>query len=303
MAVRAAAAQQLPTWNKTVLDRSIKRALERGDGTRPVVAHSGVVPHPPLLDGTDSHLYFGWYHGHERDLPRFLRAVPRLARFVTEFGAQAVPTDARFCEPERWPDLDWDRLGRTHALQKALFDRHVPPADHATFESWADATQAYQAQVVRRHVEELRRIKYAPTGGFAQFCFADGHPAVTWSVLGHDRAPKLGYDALRAACRPVIVVADRLPAVVRPGEDLDLDVHVVSDLRTGIAGAEVHARLAWPGGERTWRWAGDIPADACVRVGAVQLRAPEAEGPLTLELTCHAADHHADNRYDALLAR
>ena len=64
---------------------------------------------------------------------------------------------------------------------------------------------------MRRHVEALRRLKYRPTGGFAQFCFADGHPAVTWSVLGHDRAPKLAYDALRAACRPVIVVADRLP--------------------------------------------------------------------------------------------
>ena len=54
-------------------------------------------------------------------------------------------------------------------------------------------------------VEALRRIKYRPTGGFAQFCFADGHPSVTWSVLGHDRAPKLGYEALRAACAPVIV--------------------------------------------------------------------------------------------------
>jgi len=227
--------------------------------------------------------------------------VPRLARFVTEFGAQAVPESAGFMEPERWPDLDWDRLGHRHALQKALFDRHVPPAEHETFESWVDATQAYQAQVVRRHVEELRRIKYAPTGGFAQFCFADGHPAITWSVLGHDRAPKLGFDALRAACRPVIVVADRLPEVVRPGEPLALDVHVISDLRTAIDGAQVEARLSWPGGERTWRWAGDVPADACVRVGRVDGRAPDGPGPLTLELSCRYGDDTADNRYDAAI--
>ncbi len=300
MAVRAFAAQELPTWNKTVLDRSVKRSLEKGDGTRPVIAHSGVIPHPPLLDGTDSHLYFGWYHGKERDLPTFLRALPRMARFVTEFGAQAIPTTAGFCEPERWPDLDWERLGRTHALQKALFDKFVPPGDHTTFESWADATQAYQAQVVRRHVEELRRIKYAPTGGFAQFCFADGHPAVTWSVLGHDRAPKLGYDALRAACRPVIVVADRLPEVVRPGEHLALDVHVVSDLRVPVRGVEVVAEVGWPGGARIWRWGGDLPADSCERVGTVQLRVPEEAGALSLELRCRAGEHHADNRYDAI---
>jgi beta-mannosidase len=304
MGVKALAAQELPTWNKTVLDRSIKRAFEKGDSTRPVIAHSGVLPHPPQLDGTDSHLYFGWYHGHERDLPGFLRAVPRMGRFVTEFGAQAVPSSAAFCEPERWPDLDWDRLGHTHALQKPIFDRFVPPADHDTFESWQQATQAYQALVVRRQVEALRRIKYRPTGGFAQFCFADGHASVTWSVLGHDRAPKLGYEALRAACAPVIVVADRLPETVAPGDELDLDVHVVSDLRQPIGGAEVTAELRWTSGSRSWRWQGDIPADACQRVGAVQMVVPDAPGPVTLELSCRhgGASDAATNTYEAVIA-
>ena len=107
-----------------MLDRSVKRAFEKADGTRPVIAHSGVLPHPPQLDGTDSHLYFGWYHGDERDLPAFARAVPRMVRFVSEFGAQAVPETADFCEPERWPDLDWERLGRT---PRAAEGRVRPP--------------------------------------------------------------------------------------------------------------------------------------------------------------------------------
>ena len=46
----------LPSWNSSLLDRAIKTVLERDDGTRPVVAHSGVLPHLPQLDGTDSHL-------------------------------------------------------------------------------------------------------------------------------------------------------------------------------------------------------------------------------------------------------
>jgi beta-mannosidase len=302
MALKATVAQELPTWNKTVLDRSVKRTFEKCDGTRPVIAHSGVLPHPPQLDGTDSHLYFGWYHGDERDFPGFLRALPRMGRFVTEFGAQAVPDTADFCEPERWPDLDWDRLGHTHALQKAVFDRFVPPADHDTFDGWRTATQEYQAVVVRRHIEALRRIKYRPTGGFAQFCFADGHPAVTWSVLGHDRAPKLAYDALRAACRPVIVVADRLLAVVAPGDALALDVHVVSDLRTPVEDAEITAQLCWAGGERSWRWRGDIPADGCQRVGTMQIVVPDASGPLVLTLACRHDGEQADNRYDATIS-
>jgi beta-mannosidase len=301
MGLRALAAQELPTWNKTVLDRSVKRAFEKGDGTRPVIAHSGVLPHPPQLDGTDSHLYFGWYHGDERDLPGFLRAIPRMGRFVSEFGAQAVPDTADFCEPERWPDLDWERLQRRHALQKALFDRHVPPEDYATFDEWRRATQEYQAELVRQHIETLRRLKYAPTGGFAQFCFGDGHPSVTWAVLGHDRLPKLGYGALRDACQPVIVVADRLPATLAPGSPLALDVHVVSDLRTTIDDAEVTARLAWTGDAHTWRWGGDVPVDSCVRIGTVSAVIPDAPGPLALELEMRAASLTATNRYTATI--
>jgi len=301
MGLKALAAQELPTWNKTVLDRSVKRALEKADGSRPVIAHSGVLPHPPTFDGTDSHLYFGWYHGHERDLPGFLRAMPRMGRFVTELGAQAVPETAGFMEPERWPDLDWDRLGHTHALQRALFDRHVPPAEHATFDSWRAATQAYQATVIRRQIEALRRIKYRPTGGFAQFCFADGHPAVTWSVLDHERVPKAGFDALRAACAPVIVVADRLPERVTVGEALALDVHVVSDLRRPLDGVIVTATLTWPDGARSWRWQGDLGADTCQRVGTAQIVVPNATGSLSLELALDAGHHRAENRYETTI--
>ena len=63
---------------------------------------------------------------------------------------------------------------------------------------WRDATQAYQAEVIRSHVEALRRLKYRPTGGFCQFSMADGQPAVTWSVLDHQRRPKAAWAALRA---------------------------------------------------------------------------------------------------------
>ncbi|HEX2574757.1 MAG TPA: hypothetical protein VHK88_00320 [Aquihabitans sp.] len=282
---RFVAAQELPTWNKSILDRSVKRALERADGSRPVIAHSGVLPHPPLFDGTDSHLYFGWYHGEERELPSFARLLPRQVRFVSEFGAQAVPDTDDFCEPARWPDLDWERLGRTHSLQKSIFDRRVPPADHPTFDSWRRATQAYQADLVRHHVEALRRLKYRPTGGFAVFSLADGSPGVTWSLLDHERVPKAAYGALRDACRPVIPVADRLPAEVAVGDTLALDVHVVSDLRAALADVVVDAALTWEGGEQRWRFGGDVGADSVVRVGTLPIEVPDAPGPATLALS------------------
>lgn len=304
IAAKVVAAQQLPTWNKTLLDGALKRAFQRTDGTRPVIPHSGVTPHLPRLDGTDGHLYFGWYWGDERSFPAFCRALPRLARFVTEFGAQAVPSgdSAAFMEPERWPDLDWDRLRHTHGLQKTIFDRYVPPADHATFAAWQAATQRYQATVIKHHVETLRRLKYRPAGGFAQFCFADNHPSVSWSVLDHDRVPKEGLETLRDACRPVIVVAGRPPASIAVGDTLALDVHVVSDRRDRLDAAEVKATLSWSGGDHTWRWSGEIPSDSCVRVGTVQLVVPDAPGPLALDLELRLPDgERVANHYDTTI--
>lgn len=282
LVARAAAGMFLPTWNKSILDRSIRSVLDHDDGSRPVVPHSGVLPHPPQLDGTDTHLYFGWYHGDERDLPRLLRWWPRLARFVTEFGAQAVPDDASFLEPERWPDLDWGRARHTHSLQKEFFDRHVPPAEYESFESWREATQAYQAELIRHHIQTLRRLKYRPCGGFAQFCFGDGYPSVTWSVLDHERRPKAGYTALVDACRPVIVVADRLPGRVAVGQRLHVNVHVVNDLHTDVGNLIVRARLERPddpGGAVAgpWGWAGEVPADTCVRIGRIDCVVPKPE--------------------------
>jgi beta-mannosidase len=296
---RLVAGQLLPTWNKTALDRSIRRALEKADKSRPVVAHSGVLPHPAW--GTDSHLYWGWYHGDEREFPAALARLPVLARFVSEFGAQAVPVSADFCQPRRWPDLDWPHLARAHGLQKVIFDRYVPPAAYATFAAWRDATQRYQATLIRHHVETLRRLKYRPTGGFCQFLLADGQPAVSWSVLDHDRLPKKGYEALAAACAPVIVVADRPDATYRPGQTLSLDLHVVSDLRTSILGARVDADLTWPGGGQRWSFEGDVEPDSCARVGTVRVALPpdSADGPVILELDLQWGGDKAHNRYDS----
>ena len=204
-------------------------------------------------------------------------------------------------EPERWPNLDWAHLERHHALQKSIFDKRVPPADYDTFEDWQAATQQYQAMLLKHHIETLRRLKYRPTGGFCLFAFADGNPGVTWSILDHDRQRKRGFDAVTDACRPVIVVADRMPEHTKPGASLALNVHVVNDLRHALVDAVVVARLSWPGGERSWRFAGTVRADACALVGTLQFVTPDVTGALTLDLTLEHAAAAATNRYGTLL--
>lgn len=130
----------------------------------------------------------------------------------------------------------------------------------------------------RLQVEALRRLKYRPAGGF---CLSPGEAD--------------GGDA-RAACRPVAVVADPLPAVVRPGDTLALDIHVVNDLRHRLDGT-VRCRLAWGGGERSWEWAGTVDADAVARVATVPVVVPTAPGELVLELELDHAGSVVTNQY------
>ncbi|HAP77947.1 MAG TPA: hypothetical protein DCR14_17925 [Acidimicrobiaceae bacterium] len=298
---RTLLAQQRPTWNGTILDRWVKRAFETNDETRPVVAHSGVAPHLPQLDGTDSHLFFGWFHGSATDLAGFAAAMPRMVRFVGEFGAQAVPSTADFMEPQRWPELAWEHLQAHHGLQLEVLDGHVPRAEHFSFESWRDATQRYQARVLRTQIETLRRLKYRPTGGFCFLALNDAQPAVSWSVLDHERHPKLAYQAVVDACRPVIVVADPMPPEVIAGEAIALDVHVVSDLRHALDDVRCTATLRWPGGSHQWAFTGSVPPDECVRVGMVRFVVPDATGELWLDLTLEHPEVTATNRSTSTL--
>lgn len=302
--LRYAAGQQLPTWNKTVLDRWVKRAFEGADDTRPTVAHSGSLPHFPQLDGTDSHLYFGWYHGKARGLAALAQRVPRLVRFVSEFGAQSVPPTTEFVDPARWPDLDWQRLCDHHAMQKWVFDVVVPPAGYDTFESWQRATQRYQAQLLKLQIETLRRLKYRPNGGFCFFALNDPAPMISWSVLDHERVAKPAFHAVTEACRPVVIVADPLPDTVVAGDDITVDLHVVNDLRRPITDAVAEAVVSWHGGRRAWRFGGDVGADECVMVGRVRFTVPDTLGELRLDLTLTTTnddDVTASNRYSTVV--
>ena len=142
-AVQYIAGQQLPSWNKTVLDRWVKRAFEQADETRTTIAHSGVLPHLPMLDGTDSHLYFGWYHGDERDL-RGIRRVDAADGAIRQRVRR--PGGAACGRLHGTRALARPRLGacsaERHGLQLHAFDEFVPPAAYATFDEWRDGDAA-----------------------------------------------------------------------------------------------------------------------------------------------------------------
>jgi beta-mannosidase len=304
--LRTMAAHQLPSWNKSVLDRWVKRSFERADSSREVIAHSGVVPHLPQLDGTDSHLWFGWRYGEAEDLSALAARLPRMVRFVSEFGSDSPPIDAAFVDEQlerfEWPGLDWDRMVEEQGYQRATVERNFPPAEFDSYEEWRDTLQYYQAHVLKVQIETLRRLKYRPTGGFCFSTLNDPAPAISSSILDHERRHKVAHDVVAAACRPVLVLADPLPDTIGPGEAIDADVHVVSDLRDALDFAVVDAVASWPGGEQRWRFGGPVPADDVVKVGRIELATPDASGPLTLDLTLTSGDVSSTNRYTTTIA-
>jgi beta-mannosidase len=314
-------AQLRPSWNRTVLDRAVSLVLDKSDGSRPVVAHSGVWPHLPQLSGTSTHLWAGWRWGRIDSLPRLLARWPRLGRFVGEFGAQAPGPDVTAtlaaataggphppgtsAVTRAWPALDWATVADRTGFEAAVM---VPPAEHPDVEAWADALRTHQAEVVRSHVETLRRLKYRPTGGFAVFALADPAPGITAALLDHERRAKPAWGALVEACAPTVVNCDRPPDVLVAGTEIDLEVHVVNDRRHALPDLLVDARATWtlgaaPGGHPGpaatvdhQRWEGDVDADVVARVGTIRLRVPPDAVTLALDLELTGRDGSYSHR-------
>jgi beta-mannosidase len=277
-----------PSWNRTVLDRAVRKALTAADPSRPAIPHSGADPQPPRFAPTPRHLWFGWETPLAR-LATFIGRNANAAQFVSAFGAKSVPAHLDISSASPWPSVDLADFCEPDPETSPegdlrLLSQWTPLRSHSNDREWALGTQEHQAMVVRNTVETLRRLKYRPAGGFAVSRLTDPGPLVSTSLTDHERAPKLAFVALKKVCAPVIVVADRLPDRVRPNSPVALDVHVVSDLRHRIEHARVDAVVAWDDDDYRTGWSGDIEADACVRVGLVRFVTPAVPGTLTVTL-------------------
>jgi len=170
-------------------------------------------------------------------------------------------------------------------------------------DSWAAATQAYQAELIRHQIETVRRLKYRPAGGFCLTALADAERGGGFGVYDIDRTPKRAHESLVDATRPVVVIADRPPATSARGSTLELDVHVVSDLREPLGDATIRATALLSDGrpvaER--RWTGAVAADDVAFIGTWSIALPDETGTVTLDLELEAGSTVTTNRYRTVL--
>ena len=265
-----------PSWNRDVLDRRLARVLSRCDGSRPVVAHTGVPPHFPSLAGTTSHLWFGLHGGRAADLAPTLARVPAMGQFVTAFGTPvaADQPDVVKTTIEILRRLKYRPTGGF--MLHALADVGAGPGVGGPNDGFGCVTSREEADTEHRSNSGRGPASGPRVGGPGP---ASG-PRNGFGVLDGLRRPKPGWQALVDSCRPLLVVADPLPASVRAGDRLSLAVHVVNDSRQDVDGMQVRARVIGPDGAvcSDQRWKGSAPADECVAVGRIDTLVPSG-GP------------------------
>ena len=262
-----------PSWNRDVLDRRLGRVLDRCDGSRPVVSHTGVPPRAPLLDGTTSELWFGLHRGRAADAGPVLARVPAMARFVSAFGTPVADDQ---------PDVVKTTIETLRRLK-------YRPTGGFLLHALADAGAADGA--------------VAPTGTAGGFGVLDGlrRPKPGWWALVEACRPLIVVaDQLPESVR----AGEMLDLAVHVVNDTRADVPgmQVHARVLGPYGSVV----------REHRWEGTARADDCVLVGRLSAMVPVVAQPgrLTVELTlAGAADVRDDapapvvtNRYTTVIA-
>lgn len=150
----------------------------RQDTTRPVFICSGQMEHDWQRAG-DVHTYYGalW-------TSRYTDVYSHHPRLNTEFGFEAPAARETL---QLYPDC-WERL------------QHL---DDQIEDLWA-----YQAELVRFHIEHFRRLRDTCCAGYIHFWFADLVPQVGYGILDSQRQKKGGYAALQQASQPLQVALE-----------------------------------------------------------------------------------------------
>jgi hypothetical protein len=187
------------------IDQDLKASFERLDPSRPALAASGEV---------DLHLMLGWSAGSWADLA----LVEPL--MVTAFGAQSLPDAGSSVWEQietRWPVADDEPSWRHAGFQPVNWAERGAglPSAHQSLEAYAEASQRYQADVVRFAAEHMRIRKFESCWGAFAYHLADSYPGIGFGLLDAARRPKLALAALARAFAPTRVIIE--PLAFEPG--------------------------------------------------------------------------------------
>ncbi|HEV2140118.1 MAG TPA: hypothetical protein VGT01_02915 [Candidatus Dormibacteraeota bacterium] len=182
------------------IDQELKASFDQMDPSRPSIAASGDV---------DLHLVQGWSAGSWRDIGH---VEPMM---VTAFGAQSLPdVDSPVWEEigRRWPVADDDATWRHAGFQPINWAERGAglPSGHKSLEEYIEASQVYQADLVRYAAEHLRTRKFEPCWGAFVHHLVDPFAGIGAGLLDGARRPKPALEALTHAFKATRVIVEPL---------------------------------------------------------------------------------------------
>lgn len=205
------------------IDQELKSLFEKLDPSRPAVAASGDV---------DLHLMLGWSDGAWRDIGH---VEPMM---VSAFGAQSLPSvDSPAWDGigKRWPVADDEPAWRHAGFQPINWAERGAglPSAHQSLEHYVEASQSYQADLVRYAAEHLRTRKFESCWGAFVYHLVDPFPGIGFGLLDGVRRPKLALEALAEAFKPTRLIIEPLafegarPFGVLQNPDVPFAAHLV----------------------------------------------------------------------------
>lgn len=139
------------------------------------------------------------------------------ARFLSEFGVQALPAQATLEAVLPQPAQNWEaRCGDTPKLRRYLTPFLAQPLDLPAQIAASQEAQACGLQIAVEHMRRRKKI----TGGAIIWQFNEPWPAISWALVDYFRRPKRAYHALSRWFQPVLISLDFEPGLPRRAGDL-----------------------------------------------------------------------------------
>ncbi|MCL5006323.1 MAG: glutamine amidotransferase [Acidobacteria bacterium] len=234
--------------------------------------------------------------------------------FVSEYGSDSMPSygnlEKMLSPRELWSDQNpreaaWyylpidinaygyiGPLGTVPSFHSMLFwPQKMVDSDWRSPQEMVEASQLYQAFIMRYATDAMRRKKYNPIQGIRWWEYKDHAPGLYGGFLDFDQVPTIAYYAFKRAMAPLAVslaIKDELepqPA----GEHLHIPVWVVNDHRFEIP-LDLHCEVYELTGRQVY--SRSIPttvgADESRTVGVMNWTVPEVKGAQVFALRATA---------------